>query len=66
MVIKEMKSSHESKYIPVAVIDDDDRKKGNSIMGVKVLGNRRDIPTLASEKAIENILIAIPTIGERG
>ncbi len=62
MVIKEMKSSHESKYIPVAVIDDDDRKKGNSIMGVKVLGNRRDIPTLASEKAIENILIAIPTI----
>jgi len=62
MVIKEMKSSHESKYIPVAVIDDDDRKKGNSIMGVKVLGNREGIPTIASEKAIENILIAIPTI----
>jgi len=62
MVIKEMKSSHESKYIPVAVIDDDDLKKGNSIMGVKVLGNRNDIATIAREKAIENILIAIPTI----
>ncbi|MCB2293936.1 polysaccharide biosynthesis protein [Clostridium algoriphilum] len=62
MVIKEMKSSHESKYMPVVVIDDDNRKKGNSIMGIKVLGNRRDIPILASEKAIENILIAIPTI----
>ena len=62
MVIKEMKSSHESKYIPVVVIDDDGRKKGNSIMGVKVLGNREDIPTIAKEKSIENILIAIPTI----
>ena len=62
MVIKEMKSSNQSKYMPVAVIDDEDYKKGNNIMGVKVLGSRKDIPTIAKEKAIETILIAIPTI----
>ena len=65
IVIKEMKSSQQSKYMPVAVIDDDDHKKGNSIMGVKVLGNRDDITLIAKEKAIENILIVIPTIEDQ-
>lgn len=64
MVIKEMKSSNQSKYIPVALIDDDAYKKGKNIMGVKVLGSRVDIPTIAKEKAIETILIAIPTIND--
>lgn len=64
MVIKEMKSSNQSKYRPVALIDDEDYKKGKNIMGVKVLGGREDIPTIAKEKAIESILIAIPTINE--
>lgn len=62
MVIKEMKSSSQSAYMPVAVIDDEVYKKGKNIMGVKVLGNRKDIPTIALQQAIETILIAIPTI----
>ncbi|MCB2293985.1 polysaccharide biosynthesis protein [Clostridium algoriphilum] len=64
MVIKEMKSSDQSKYRPVAVIDDQDRKQGNSIMGVKVLGSRKDILTIAKEKDVEIILLAIPTIDD--
>ncbi|MGK0466559.1 polysaccharide biosynthesis protein [Clostridium sp.] len=64
MVIKEMKSSSMSKYRPVAVIDEAGYKKGNNIMGVKVLGSREDIPAIAKEKQIETILIAIPTIDE--
>ena len=64
MVIKEMKSSSQSKYIPVAVIDDEAYKKGSSIIGIKVLGSRQDIPAIAKEKAIETILIAIPTIND--
>ena len=62
MVIKEMKSSSQSKYMPVAVIDDEVYKKGKNIMGVKVVGSRKDIPSIAKSKAIETILIAIPTI----
>jgi len=64
MVIKEMKSSNQSKYMPVVVIDDEPYKKGNNIMGIKVLGSREDIPTIAKEKDIETILIAIPTIDD--
>ena len=62
IVIKEMKSSSQSKYRPLAVIDDEKYKKGNNILGVKVLGSREDIPRIAKEKDIETILIAIPTI----
>ncbi|MBU3213947.1 polysaccharide biosynthesis protein [Clostridium estertheticum] len=62
MVIKEMKSSSQSKYMPIAVIDDEVYKKGNNIAGVKVLGNRKDIPKIVIEKCIETIVIAIPTI----
>ncbi|MBU3179780.1 polysaccharide biosynthesis protein [Clostridium psychrophilum] len=62
MVIKEMKLSNQSKYMPVAVIDDEEYKKGNNIMGVKILGGRQDIPAIVREKGIETILIAIPTI----
>jgi FlaA1/EpsC-like NDP-sugar epimerase len=64
MVIKEMKSSSQSKYRPVVVIDEKDYKKGNNIMGVKVLGGIQDISTIAKEKQIETILIALPTIDE--
>ncbi|APC41952.1 polysaccharide biosynthesis protein [Clostridium estertheticum] len=64
MVIKEMKSSSQSKYMPIAVIDDEVYKKGNTIAGVKVLGNRKDIPKIVIEKNIETILIAIPTIDD--
>ena len=64
MVIKEMKSSSQSKYRPVAVIDEKDYKKGSNIMGVKVLGSRQDIPIIAKEKKIETILIAIPAIDD--
>ncbi|MEK6263347.1 MAG: polysaccharide biosynthesis protein [Clostridium sp.] len=64
MVIKEMKSTNQSKYMPVALVDDEAYKRGKRIMGVKVFGNREDIPNIAKEKAIETILIAIPTIGD--
>jgi len=64
MVIKEMKRSSQSKYLPVVVIDDEVYKKGNNIVGVKILGNRKDIPKIAKEKNIQTILIAIPTIGD--
>ena len=64
MVIKEMKSSNQSKYMPVALIDDEDYKKGKNVMGVKVFGSREGIPAIAKAKAIETILIAIPTIDD--
>ncbi len=67
IVIREMKQSDFAKSLkPVCLVDDDPRKKGQSVLGVPVRGNIDDIPTLADRYAIDQIIIAIPSLsGER-
>ncbi len=65
MIINEMLSRRELKYNPVVLIDDDRYKIGKRISGIKVEGNRSDIPHLAKEKEIDVILIAIPTLDSK-
>ena len=48
-------------YVPVAFIDDDPRKLGNYIRGLKVVGNKNDIPKVVKKHNIEGIIISIPT-----
>ena len=62
MIINEMLSKRELKYNPVVLIDDDRYKRGKRISGVKIEGNRYDIPNIAKEKNIDLIVIAIPTL----
>ncbi|WP_243122852.1 nucleoside-diphosphate sugar epimerase/dehydratase [Haloimpatiens lingqiaonensis] len=64
IVIREMKDNTNRKYLPVALIDDDPYKVGKNVLGVKVMGVRKDIIEVAKEQAIENIIIAIPSIDE--
>ncbi|WP_330566996.1 nucleoside-diphosphate sugar epimerase/dehydratase [Caproiciproducens galactitolivorans] len=59
MVIKDMKNAPESKGIPVIAIDDDRRKRGTRIHGVKVVGGRESIPKMAARYNIDQILLAI-------
>lgn len=64
IILKEM---HNSKYVklePICFIDDGKNKLGTCIAGVKVLGTRKDIKKIAEEKAIDIIIIAIPTLKE--
>jgi FlaA1/EpsC-like NDP-sugar epimerase len=62
MIIREMVRKPEMKYNPVALIDDSDFKKGTLVSGVRVLGGREDIEKVAKEKAVEEIIIAIPSL----
>ena len=62
MIINEMLARREMKYNPVILVDDSQYKKGKRISGVKVVGNRYDIPDLVKEYEIDVIIIAIPTL----
>lgn len=62
MIINEMMARRELKYNPIVLIDDDKNKLGKRISGVKIEGNRHDIPYIAAEQEIDLILIAIPSI----
>lgn len=49
-------------YKLVGIIDDDVRKKGSLLFGVKVLGARRDIVDVCREQEVKEILLAIPSL----
>lgn len=62
MIINEMLSRRNLKLNPIVLIDDREFKQGKRISGVKVEGKREHIVKLAEEKAIDTILLAIPSI----
>ena len=61
IIIKELKYAKDSPYAPIAVVDDDPKKQGLTIQGVKVLGKREDIPFLVEYLNIQAIIIAMPS-----
>jgi FlaA1/EpsC-like NDP-sugar epimerase len=46
---------------PVGIVDDDPRKLGRTLHGVRVVGARQDIPTLAAKFAVDQVIFAIPS-----
>lgn len=62
MIINEMLARRNLKLNPILLVDDDDYKQGKRISGVKVEGKIKDIVSLANEREIDTILIAIPSI----
>ncbi len=60
-IVKKMKQDPSFGYFPVAFIDDDPRKRGMKIRGVKVVGDSTCIPTIVRAKEIEQIIITMPS-----
>ena len=45
----------------VGIIDDDKNKINEYIKGIKVLGNRKDVPRIVQEMDVDEIILAIPS-----
>jgi FlaA1/EpsC-like NDP-sugar epimerase len=61
MIVREMQNNARVQLEPVGFVDDDWKKHGMSILGVPVLGNRKDIPALVTAYGIREVIIAMPT-----
>lgn len=61
-LLDQINSGMRSLYNVVGIVDDNESKKNNFIWGVKVLGNRYDIPRICEEKNVEGILFSISNI----
>lgn len=61
IVLKDIYSNDQLNYDVVCFVDDDKSKQHATIAGVKVRGNRFDIPRLAKEYNVDEILIAMPS-----
>ena len=65
VLMKELELSTELDSKICCVIDDNPRKKGTYIHGVKVVGGREEILRAAEKFAITEIIIAIPSADKR-
>ena len=65
MLVREMKNSkHLNRKIP-CIIDDDPQKIGTYLQGIPIVGKKEDIPEMAKKYHVEEIIVAIPTLGEQ-
>ncbi|TMK21338.1 MAG: NAD-dependent epimerase/dehydratase family protein [Actinobacteria bacterium] len=62
---REMQRNRALRLEPVAFLDDDRRKHGRSIYGVEVLGGSEALLTVASEREVSEVIIAMPGTGGR-
>lgn len=60
-VLREIKKSPDLGFKIIGFIDDDVKKQGRRIDGIKVLGKRKDLKGLIKEKTIDEVIIAIPS-----
>ena len=61
LIVRELRSHKNLKSTPVAFIDDNESKQGNTVSGVPVVGNRKYIETAVEKYNIDEIIIAIPS-----
>jgi FlaA1/EpsC-like NDP-sugar epimerase len=62
-VVRDMRQG--GQYEPVGFVDDDPRKVGKRIHGVRVLGRREDLPWIMSRYVPDEVLVAAPRGGPR-
>lgn len=61
MILREMHNNPSLKYRAIGFVDDDRSKHNRTIHGVRVLGYTHDIVSIASKKAVDEVVIAIPS-----
>ena len=64
-IANEMLVSKTLNMNPVCFIDDDYRKINSYINGIKVMGNRDDVPEIAAKCYIDLIIVAVPSVDKR-
>ena len=65
IVIRELKMSDNLDSHICGIIDDDKSKHGTYIQGIKVLGGRESIVSVAKEQDVNEIIVAMPSAPKR-
>ncbi len=58
---RSLRQTPQSGYAPVGFIDDDSGKIGTVIQGLRVLGDRQRLPAVVEQRAIDAVLVAMPS-----
>ena len=60
-LIKDLKITDKQDFMPVAIADDNPRKLGEYIYGVKVVGTIDQVPEISKAYKVSHIFVAIPS-----
>jgi FlaA1/EpsC-like NDP-sugar epimerase len=61
LMVREMQRNRQLHYTPIGFVDDDPRKRGDRIHGVRVLGTTDDLAHILRDNKPDEVLIAIPS-----
>lgn len=61
VIINDIRTNRYKRYTPVVAIDDDPAKKGKRLQGIKIAGNCDDIPKVADDYEVDEIVICMPS-----
>src|SRR5947199_775148 len=64
LLLRELLNNRELSYAPVGFMDDDPKKRGKVIHGLRVFGGNGLLRKIVSEQKVEHILISSPRISE--
>ncbi|RLQ94801.1 polysaccharide biosynthesis protein [Falsibacillus albus] len=65
MLVRQLLKSNDTDMLPVGFVDDDPMKQKLQFYGVTVYGKTKEIPMIVEKHNIENIVIAIPSMGRK-
>jgi FlaA1/EpsC-like NDP-sugar epimerase len=65
MLAKNLQNALEKDIQAVGFVDDNPNKKNLNVMGLQVWGTTKDIEKLVKKNGIDEIIIAIPSLGKR-
>jgi FlaA1/EpsC-like NDP-sugar epimerase/lipopolysaccharide/colanic/teichoic acid biosynthesis glycosyltransferase len=63
VLAREMRRNRALRLEPVAFLDDDRSKHGQSIYGIEVVGAAEDLPRIVADHEIVEVIVALPRIG---
>jgi FlaA1/EpsC-like NDP-sugar epimerase len=61
LMVREMQRNRQLHYTPIGFVDDDPRKRGDRIHGVRVLGTTGELTHVLRDNKPDEVLIAIPS-----
>jgi len=61
LVVRELQRTSLLNLMPVGLLDDDSAKQNQEIHGVPVIGYIRDLPEVLENKAVDEVIFAIPS-----
>ena len=64
-IIKTLQTSLKGKYDIIGIIDENKKRMGYSVAGVKIIGNRKDIQKICEKEEIDTIFFTIVNIDNK-